>query len=152
MRKIRDVPYIYLTFKCIRNFFYDYGSHRPPLRSFLLRLYLGISPTRLPVNRTLVASLMLSLTCRISKDCAHTASCELTQRRALRSAFVRRDRRKRGDTRSRTAVLSAIYRSFVNDPRARLCTDSENSIASFSPPLVPSSVQNIMDDRCRLPS
>jgi len=100
------------------RFFYD--SHRFFSCDSLLEIVSRDSTGWFPVNRTLVALLMLSLTCRISKDCAHTARCELTQRRVLRSAvFVRRDRRKREDTFPSALRLSAIYRSFV---KTRLCT------------------------------
>lgn len=98
---------------------------------------------------------MLSLTCRISKDCAHTAGRELTQRHAH---YARRLSDVIGANEEVPVPvplggLSAIYRSFVNDPRARLCTDSKDSIASFSPPLVSSSKEHVVChhsfDACR---
>jgi len=74
MRKTRNVLYIskrtcnvFYTITVYVGLSYD--------RFFSERSYLGIKQIRFSVNRTLVASLMLSLTCRVSKDCAHTASC-----------------------------------------------------------------------------
>jgi len=132
MRKTRNVLYIskrtcnvFYTITVYVGLSYD--------RFFSERSYLGIKQIRFSVNRTLVASLMLSLTCRVSKDCAHTRLvAELMQRRALRSAtFVRRDRRKRGDT------FSSARRFICDLPIIRKGAslyDLEDSIASFSSP------------------
>lgn len=123
-------------------FLYNFDSHKD--FSFR-RSYLEINRTSLCKSNSRCVANVVVIVSRFER--LHGS---LPGSRVLRSAaFVRRDRRKRGDTFPSARRLSAIYRSFV---KARLCTGLQRFDHPFPHRPTCSLVYNIAHDRRRLPS
>lgn len=141
MRKTRNVLFIYPAPKRTCNFFYDYGSRRSLLRSFLLREIISRDqPTPCKSDSRCVANVVVNVSrferLRHTRLVASSRSAAHYARRRLFDVIGANE-----EIRSRPlGGLSAIYRSFA---KARLCTTRSH----------PPSLHNIAHiDRHRLPS